>query len=163
MKNNLFIFIAFATIFFSACGTRKIVKTNDNNKIEVVKILRDSVVITRVSEPIKDTVFISLQTNNRVIDSVVNERLKNLKTVKRSGTNSVKIVYDTIYKTVKIITSVEGTKDKETQTNLKSNLKFEEKKVENKETTKTKYPVWLYVAIVLVLVVLGLKIVKIML
>ncbi len=163
MKNNLFIFIAFVMMFFSACGTRKIVTTNDSNKIEVVKILRDSVVITRVSEPIKDTVFISLQTNNRVIDSIVNERLKNLKTVKRSGTNSVKIVYDTIYKTVKIMTSIEGTRDKETQTNLKSNLKFEEKILKNKETTKTKYPVWLYVATVLVLVVLGLEIVKIML
>ncbi len=141
MINRLIVSLVLINVF-CGCVTKKIAKNHEKTKQETIKIVRDSVVITRISEPIKDTIFIGLKTDNKVIDSIVNARLKNLKTYRSSGTNNVRIVYDTIYKAVKIITNVQGSQDKNTQINNSTDLQSEEKEIDKEKVTKTKQPNW---------------------
>ncbi len=93
-----------------SCGSTKkklqkeIVKVKDT-----VFVQRDSVVIQKINQTIKDTLFVSVATGNKKIDSIITKRFKDFKTSKQSGENSYKVGYDIAKKGFRITSHVGAT------------------------------------------------------
>ncbi len=139
-------------IFLSSCVSKKITTESVQKKSRFEKVVKDSAIIVRVSEPIRDTIVINMKTNNKVVDSIVDSKLKYLTAVRSSGTNRVKIVYDTIYKTVKIETQVQGSSNEKVTTQSDTTKENNTKSERTQETVKTNNTkLYLYIGVVILL------------
>lgn len=159
MKNILFILIT--TFLFLGCGSKKeIVKTSKSTKEKEVVIKRDSVYKKVVSLPIKEQVFISLKTNNKLVDSIVNLNLRNFYTSKISGSNVYTAKFDTINTGLKISASVSGNSKTEIQTD-KDTTKKEKANAKRVESHNSRngfsFNWWLFfICLLLILVIIVL-------
>ncbi len=155
--------LIFLVIFLGSCSSlkQKIVKKKQLVEYKIEQ--KDSVSIVRVSEPIRDTIVVSLKTDNKVVDSIVNSRLKYLTATRSSGSNKFKIKYDTIYKTIVVETQVQGSTNKEVHTDSKKSTDSKKVVIDKKETVKTnntKLYIFIGVIILLLGAFIGIKLYK---
>lgn len=138
-----------------SCASKKKVFTIQEKEIVKEKIQnKDSIVKTEESLPIKDTVFISLKTDDDLVDSLVNIRLKNLYISRKSGNNKYVAKYDTINKGLKIESSISGSKQTEVST---INNTYQKEHNKEKKETKTiikkgiSFSFYLYIILIIIL------------
>lgn len=83
-------------ILFNSClGSKKLSEASEETKSEIVEnTSRDSVNVKEISKEINDELSLSLRTNNKVVDSIVANRLKGLNLNKTSGGNSYQAKFD---------------------------------------------------------------------
>lgn len=133
MKTRLIILLI--SIFtMLACASKKKVLITENKEIEKIEATKEaSVFIVEENLPIKDTIVISLQTNDKKTDSVLVQKLQHFKASKKSGNNNFTASFDTINKAIKITASVQGSKKTVSENNLETTKKEKviDKRVEN--------------------------------
>lgn len=101
MKKNILIIFACTLI---SCASRKPI---ESTSIVEKTLIKDSTSITKVSEEIKDSLFVKITeatTGNKNIDSIVNSEidkiLSKIDTRKVSGSNELSFSYDRVRKTI---------------------------------------------------------------
>lgn len=146
MKNILILFIL---LTFSSClGTKKTTERNKELvKTEISNSVKDSVSIKEVSKAINDNVAVSLRTNNKVVDSIIKERLKGFVSRKTSGSNSysAKFDYDRMVLDIASIIGETSSNTTNTSLNTKTQKTVSETTDEYIKEIKNRIPWWIYV------------------
>ncbi|CAA0214486.1 conserved hypothetical protein [Tenacibaculum maritimum] len=142
-------------LVFTACASlkHKFVETSNIEKDTIIS-KKDSVQVKTINQPINDVVFIPLETGVPKIDSVINKRLSNFKTYKKSGDNSYKITYNKVEKGLKISSKVgktENTIIKKLDSFKRVNKK-EKKEAKKQLIIKYRIPRWFLIFFVISLV-----------
>lgn len=113
------LFIISIMVFTSCSSAKKLNQENTLLKNEIQK--RDSIKSTIINQAIDDklvTPIVQSQTGNAVFDSLVNakvdEILSKLNTVKNSGDNSYKLIYDKLKKQLEFYAQIAQTKNENT-------------------------------------------------
>lgn len=156
MKLKL-ILLVFSFLLLAACASKKkIVKVNKVDKKSNIIIKNDSVFKQNKTLAIKDTLFISLKTNNKITDSIVTLKMQNFHTSKKSGNNSYSATFDTIKKGLKITSFIKGTTNSITVKSKETTKKKETKslQVESREQTRNFPFSWWWILILFVVIVL---------
>lgn len=144
---------AILILMFTACATtkHKFVKS-DSLVNDSMYIQKDSTRITTIHKQIKDTLFVSLNTGDKKVDSLITKRFEHFKTAKKSGANSYAIQYDTNAKGFQITSHIGATKNIQEQ--KKDHIVKNSKQLSTKtsQQTKIKYriPLWLWVVFLIV-------------
>ncbi|WP_370408825.1 hypothetical protein [Tenacibaculum dicentrarchi] len=144
MLKKILLLITLFVVF--SCAVKKI-KTTSTSKIEVVKKTEKLVENkqTKVkSLPINDTFFISLNTNDEKLDSVVKAKFKHFETSKKSGKNSYIAVFDTVKNGIKINTIIDSTTTITKDNSIKETTNNSSKSAIKKETSVKKYGIRWY-------------------
>lgn len=130
-------FLLLSIVLLVACASKKTLVKVDKTKIVRSTIIeKDSIYKEVKTLPIKDSVFISLKTNSKIVDSIVRLKLQHFYTTKTSGANSYSASFDTLKKGLKIITSIKGASDIQTNSTKKT-AKSNQVLILKKETAKT--------------------------
>lgn len=156
MKLKL-ILLVFSFLLLAACASKKkIVKVNKVDKKSNIIIKNDSVFKQNKTLAIKDTLFISLKTNNKITDSIVTLKLQHFHTSKKSGNNSYSATFDTIKKGLKITSFVKSTTNSITVKSKETTKKKETKslQVESREQTRYFPFSWWWILILFIVIVL---------
>lgn len=161
---KLKIFIVLVSIFtLLSCASKKKIIITEKATIETVQtVKKDSVLIIEKSLPIKDTLLISLRTNNKKIDSLLNNKLQDFKASKNSGTNKFTVSYDKGKKAIKITASVKGSSNKSLSKNTETTSEKTVNKSQKKEV-KIKKSIgfnWWWILILLCLAAIGVFIIR---
>ncbi len=153
IKNS--IYSVLVILIFTACASskHKLVKMNTTQKDSLISKTK-SISEKTINQAIDDMIFLPLETGNTKVDSVINTRLSNFKTYKKSGANSYKITYNKPSKGF-YITSKIGSTENALVKKIDS-LKSIQKQVVIKQVEKTiiKYrtPGWLWIVFLILIV-----------
>ncbi|MBE7671556.1 hypothetical protein [Tenacibaculum piscium] len=148
MLKKILLIITLFVVF--SCAVKK-TKTTSTSKIEVVK-KTEKVVENKQTKikslPINDTFFISLNTNDKKLDSIVKAKFKHFETSKKSGKNSYIAVFDTVKNGIKINTIIDSTANITSDKTIKEIVNNSSKSAIKKETSVKKYGIrwywWLF-------------------
>lgn len=157
MKTKLLILLI-CLFTLLACASKIKVFESEKSKVEKQEIVaKDSVYLNITSLPIDDTIFIGLQTNNRLIDSILDLKLSGFYSFKTSGKNKYSAKYDSVKKGIEISSSVQGSSDTEvtTNTNTTKNTNTNNSSVKDSNTVKGGGFNWWWFVFCLVLVIVG--------
>ncbi|MFL0063737.1 hypothetical protein [Tenacibaculum maritimum] len=154
---KIFIYSVFIILIVMACASTKNNQIETSNKVsEVTFSKQDSVQLKTVNQSITDTVFLPIETGNSKIDSVIEKRLTNFKTYKKSGDNSYKITYNKISKGFDISSKIGRTENslvKKNDSLIKTTSEiFSSKK--NKVIIRYRVPSWLLLLFGIALIVI---------
>lgn len=147
MKN--IIFLLSIILILGSCRTVKTVsdKSKVSESVETKETKKDSTNITKISEQIKENVSLSLRTNNKVVDSIIRQRLKGFQSSKKSGGNSysAKFNYDKMVLDIKAEVAESISSNLTTNSEATSTKTFEEKTDEyfSKKISRMPFYVWI--------------------
>ena len=136
---------------WSCRSVKTVSETNKETKTtEKKEIKKDSVNLTSVNKAIKDNISVSLRTNNKVVDSIIKQRLKGFISKKTSGSNSYEASFDYDKMVLDIATLIGETKDTNTETNTEQTTEktFEEKTDEYISKKIRAIPWWFYALVI---------------
>lgn len=150
--------IVLALLFTTCASTKRKFVKSKTIKNDSTFTKRDSIVSTTISLGIKDTIFLPISTGNIELDSVLSTRLANFKTGKKSGANSYDIRFDTQAKGFEITSTIKQIQNKiEQKHDSIYQSKATEVRKEHKEVkTRSKVPIWLLIAFLVLLLVVHL-------
>jgi Fe2+ transport system protein B len=135
--------------FFTSCRSVKTSteKSKETTAVEKTDKASDSTNITKISEKIDETVSVSLRTNNKVVDSILRNRLKGFQTSKRSGGNSyaAKFNYDELSLEIDAIVAESMKELIASNTSTESEKSFSEKTDEYFSKKIRSIPIWVYI------------------
>lgn len=146
-------------LFLLGCGTTKSkFAKSATTKNDSTFTKRDSIVSTTISLGIKDTIFLPISTGSIELDSVLTTRLANFKTGKKSGASSYDIRFDVQTKGFEITSTIKQMHSKiEQKHDSIYQSKATEVRKEHKEVkTRSKVPIWLLIAFLVLLLVMYL-------
>lgn len=138
---------------FTSC--RSVKTTSEKNKttaiVEKLEVKKDSTNITKISEEIKENVSLSLRTNNKVVDSIIKQRLKGFATTKTSGGNSyaAKFDYDKMVLDISAVVAESINETSTTDTSKESEKSFTEQTDEYFSKKISAIPFWIYILVAL--------------
>jgi hypothetical protein len=134
-------------VLLTSCSTfKETAKTSELRTSEVKSLKTDSLNTTTVNSAIADNFSFSLRTNNKVVDSILKERLKGFNSTKTSGKNTYQAKFDYDKMVLDIAALVGETVSTNVSTNKESTsaTTFEEK-IDTYVSKKIKgIPWWVY-------------------
>ena len=145
------ILILTLVIFTSCASTKKSTYKSDKTHTEFSEVNRDSTNVKEISKAINDNVSVSLRTNNKVVDSIIKQRLKGFVSSKTSGSNSYSAKFDYDKMVLDIASIIGETENNTTNTTLdtKTEKTVSETTDEYIKEVKKRIPFWIYIVAVI--------------
>tara|TARA_R110000782_G_scaffold133638_1_gene225996 strand:- start:664 stop:1191 length:528 start_codon:yes stop_codon:yes gene_type:complete len=139
-------------VIFTSCGsTKKSIFKSDKTQTEFKEVNRDSTNVKEISKAINDNVSVSLRTNNKVVDSIIKQRLKGFVSRKTSGSNSYSAKFDYDKMVLDIASIIGETENNTTNTTLDSKTEktVSETTDEYIKEVKKRIPFWIYIVAII--------------
>lgn len=140
--------IIISFFLFCSCASKKThFLKNEKTISEAVTTKKDSIKTKEVSRKIEDNFSVSLRTNNKLVDSILKERLKGFVSKKTSGTNSysAKFNYDKMVLDIATLVGETQNTNTETSTDILSEKTISETTDEYIKEVKKRIPFWVYI------------------